>query len=48
MTSVPTAGIWAVLGTKTRSESLAELSMGRSRIALAKLATVIKSPSSAA
>ena len=46
--SVPIAGIFSVFVVNVRSESLAELSMGRSRIALPKFATVIKSPSSAA
>ena len=36
------------MATKVRSASLAVLAKGRSRIALAKLATVIRSPSSAA
>ena len=47
-TSVPSGGIFSVLVTKTRSASFAELAIGRSRIALPKLATVIRSPSSAA
>ena len=47
-TSVPSGGIFSVFVTNTRSASSAELAIGRSRIALPKLATVIRSPSSAA
>ena len=47
-TSVPSGGIFSVFVENTRSASFAELSIGRSRMALPKLATVIKSPSSAA
>ena len=47
-TGVPRGGILSVLATKSRSASLPLLAKGRSRIALEKLATVNRSPSSAA
>ena len=47
-TSVPRGGTCSGSAEKTRSASLAELANGRSRIELPKLATVIRSPSSAA
>ena len=48
MTGVPRGGIRPVLATNVRPVSLAVLAKGRSRIELAKFATVIRSPSSAA